>query len=64
MHILLNHFHRVSPYDPDTALFRGGTTLSKAVGGTKRIGPYPDAASASVGNNDTHDIRQTAENLP
>ena len=34
------------------------------VGGTKRIGPYPQAATAGVGNGDTTTIRGNAENLP
>ena len=32
--------------------------------GTKRIGPYPDAASANIGNSDTEEIRDHAEALP
>jgi hypothetical protein len=59
MHILLNANHRA---DPATALFKGGTTPSKAVGGTKRIGPYPDAAI--IGRADTTTIRQSSETLP
>jgi hypothetical protein len=62
MHILLNSPHR--PNEPPTSLFRGGTTPNKSVGGTKRIGPYPQAAAAGVGNNDTTTIRNSAETLP
>ena len=68
MHILLNSGHRNdasgNPLDPVTALFRTGTTSTKDVGGTKRIGPYPDAATAGVGNNDVTTIRAVAETLP
>ncbi len=62
LHILLDDAHRAN--EPDTALFKGGTTTSKAVNGTKRIGPYPDAAAAGVGNGDTSTIRGHAEALP
>lgn len=62
MHILLNSPHR--PNEPGTSLFRGGTTPSKIVGGTKRIGPYPQAAAVGVGNADTTTIRNAAETLP
>ena len=62
MHILLNAFHRAG--EPLTAVFRGNTTLSKAVGGTKRIGPYPDATTAGVGTGDTGTIRGNTEALP
>ena len=65
MHVLLNIPHRVTPnnefLDATTALFRRTTT--KAVAGTKRIGPYPAAASG-VGNDDTTKIRSKAEQLP
>lgn len=61
MHVLLNSGHR---NDPNTAVFRGGTSPTKAVGGTKRIGPYPDATTSGVGQNDTTTIRQNAETLP
>jgi hypothetical protein len=65
MHILLNISHRLSGtgawLDATTALFHGTTT--KAVDGTKRIGPYPAAASG-VGNDDTTTIRNNAEQLP
>jgi hypothetical protein len=43
------------------ALFHGTTT--KAEYGTKRIGPYP-AAATGVGNDDTTTIRANAEQLP
>ncbi|MCG2678789.1 MAG: hypothetical protein L6455_02300, partial [Kiritimatiellae bacterium] len=62
MHILLNSPHRSG--EPITALFQGGTTVDKSVDGTKRIGPYPDAASAGVGSADTITIRSKAESLP
>jgi hypothetical protein len=62
MHILLNSHHRAN--EPPTSLFRGGTTPNKNVRGTKRIGPYPQAAAAGVGNNDTTTIRNNAESLP
>ncbi|MFY0576258.1 hypothetical protein ACN28S_19565 [Cystobacter fuscus] len=62
MHVLLDTAHR--PNEPATALFRGGTTPNKSVGGTKRIGPYPGAASAGVGNSDVTVIRANAETLP
>ncbi len=62
MHILLNAAHRTS--EPATAVFRGGTTRSKSVTGTKRIGPYPDATAAGVGTDDVRDIRANAEILP
>jgi hypothetical protein len=62
MHVLLNSPHRAN--EPATSLFRGGTTPSKIVGGTKRIGPYPQAAAAGVGNADTTTIRNVAETLP
>lgn len=61
MHILLNAPHRA---DPSTALFRGGTDYDKNVNGTKRIGPYPDATAAGVGENDTNTIRTNAEVFP
>jgi len=61
MHVLLNSAHRG---DPNTAVFKGGTSLNKAVGGTKRIGPYPDATTSGVGQSDTTTIRQNAETLP
>lgn len=65
MHVLLNISHRMSAggawLDATTALFHGTTT--KAVDGTKRIGPYP-AAAAGVGNDDTTTIRNNAEQLP
>jgi hypothetical protein len=62
MHVLLDSPHRAN--EPATALIRGGTSATKAIGGTKRIGPYPDAAAAGVGNNDTTTIRNHAEALP
>ena len=62
MHLLLNMGHRGG--EPATALFMGGTTLTKATAGTKRIGPYPDAAAAAVGNADTTTIRTVAQALP
>jgi hypothetical protein len=62
MHVLLNSPHRAN--EPATSLFRGGTTPNKSVGGTKRIGPYPQAAAAGVGNADTTTIRNAAETLP
>ena len=48
------------------ALFgtRGPATLGQSVNGTKRIGPFPDAANAGVGNGDTSTIRSHAESLP
>ena len=70
MHILLNTFHRA---DPGTALFHEQTSPNKNVSGTKRIGPYPDAAAAiplpgfpipGVGQADTTTIRANAETLP
>jgi hypothetical protein len=62
LHELLNRGHRSS--EPNTALFKGGTDVTKAVGGTKRIGPYPDAANSGVGNDDTTILRVAAETLP
>jgi hypothetical protein len=62
MHILLDSPHRAN--EPATSLFRGGTSPTKAVTGTKRIGPYPQAAAVGVGNNDTQSIRNNAESLP
>lgn len=59
MHVLLDLAHR---NDAETALFRGGTSITKEVGGTKRIGPYPDAAI--IGQNDVTTIRNTSEKLP
>jgi hypothetical protein len=61
-HVLINAPHRAN--EPATALLRGGTTLSKAVGGTKRLGPYPDAAAVGVGNADTTTIRTNVSTLP
>lgn len=61
MHILLNSPHRG---DPNTAVFKGGTSPNKDVGGTKRIGPYPEATAAGVGQDDTTTIRASAEILP
>lgn len=61
MHILLDAPHRRG--EPTTALFYE-TSTGPGVTGTKRIGPYPDAASAGVGNDDTHTIRNVTENLP
>jgi hypothetical protein len=62
MHILLNHAgHRA---DPATALFNGTPSTTKAVSGTKRIGPYPDATTATVGEDDAITMRANAENLP
>jgi hypothetical protein len=60
MHILLNSPHRG---DPTTALFYASST-GPGVTGTRRIGPYPDAASAGVGFTDTRTIRVAAESLP
>lgn len=57
MHILLDSAHRA---DPSVALFRSPTT-TKAVTGTKRIGPFP---SDGPGTTDTATIRAAAENLP
>ncbi|MBP7950450.1 MAG: hypothetical protein KA004_12410 [Verrucomicrobiales bacterium] len=62
LHVLLNSPHRNG--EPATAVFKGGTSLNKAVGGTKRIGPYPDASTSGVGQSDTTTIRQNAETLP
>lgn len=73
MHILLNIFHR--PGEPGTALFHGNTSSNKDVSGTKRIGPYPDAAVATytpmpgltihgIGNSDTTIMRANVETLP
>lgn len=61
MHDLLNQAHRST--EPTTAIFLGGTSPTKIVSGTKRIGPYPDAAT-TVGNDDVTTIRTSAENLP
>jgi len=61
MHILLNEPDR--PNAPGTSLFKSGTTVDKRVDGTKRIGPYPDAATSGVGNGDTDTIRDHAEVL-
>ena len=61
MHILLNAEHRLG--EPNTALFKV-TSVNTDVAGTKRIGPYPDAATAGVGNSDTATIRSVAEALP
>jgi len=57
MHILLNRIHRAG--EPDTALFFHEQTI-----GSKRIGPYPDAALADVGNDDAFVVRDKAETLP
>jgi hypothetical protein len=62
MHILLNEPHRFN--EPTTALFHAFSVVGKPVDGRKRIGPYPDAAANNVGNDDTFDIRETAEDLP
>ena len=62
LHVLLNSPHRNG--EPATAVFKGGTSLNKNVGGTKRIGPYPDATNAGVGQSNTTTIRQNAEILP
>jgi hypothetical protein len=62
MHILLNRAHR--PGEPSTALFRVVMGRGNVVDACKRIGPYPHAAAAGVGNNDTKTVRQHAEALP
>jgi hypothetical protein len=62
MHILWNGPHRGG--EPQTALFWAPTSPNKDVDGTKRIGPYPDAETAGIGNDDTTTIRSTAEDLP
>ncbi len=65
MHILLDSPHRSSPADPSTAVFyASGTSANKDVTGTKRIGPYPGATTAGVGEDDTETIRENAETLP
>lgn len=61
MHVLLNASHRSN--EPDTALFYEFSPAGKPVGGPKRIGPYPDAQSAGVGNDDTMQIRSIVEVL-
>ncbi|MCW5776445.1 MAG: hypothetical protein KIS87_08415 [Phycisphaeraceae bacterium] len=61
MHVLLNASHRSS--EPDTALFYPTPAAGKPVGGPKRIGPYPDAQSTGVGNDDTMKIRSIVEVL-
>jgi len=58
----LNKGHRT--LEPFTALFRTNTEATKVVWGTKRIGPYPDAATSNVGNDDTTTMRTNAETLP
>lgn len=58
MHVLLDATHgRATPDDPSTSLFKPGTLTT----GSKRIGPYPNDGP---GGNDTHDLRQTTEDLP
>ncbi|MDA1142440.1 MAG: hypothetical protein O3B01_28075, partial [Planctomycetota bacterium] len=61
IHIMLDSSHRGAD-EPNTALFHPTTT--NAVNGTKRMGPYPDAANANVGNADTTNLRASAESLP
>jgi hypothetical protein len=63
MHILLNQGHPRGGGDPSTALFHT-TEDHKRPDSTKRIGPYPDAQAAGVGQRDTETIRSTVENLP
>ena len=63
LHDLLNRAHR-EPGEPTTALFKGGTSPTNVVNGTKRIGPYPDAAASNTGNDDVTTIRANAETLP
>ncbi len=60
MHVLLNSGHRAN--EPETALFV--ISGSSGVEGSRRIGPYPDAATSGVGNDDTATIRSTSESLP
>ncbi len=71
MHILLNIPHRkggssdpCASEDPETALFHAPQSRDKSVGGTKRIGPYPDARAVNVGTKDTFHMRNKAEKLP
>ncbi len=67
MHVLLNVSHNPKQrggIDPPTALFHVPLTRNKRVEGTKRIGLYPDAKEARVGEKDTVEMRQTAEKLP
>jgi hypothetical protein len=64
MHVLLDAGHpRAMPDDPDTSLFYA-VAPSSGVGGTKRIGPYPNDGPGSNATNDTHEIRETVESLP
>src|SRR5262249_18023307 len=62
MHILLNAGHRRG--EPNTALFNVRPEQGADVDAAKRIGPYPDAAAAQVGNDDTFIIRRAALKLP
>ena len=61
MHVLLNDSHRDN--EPKTALFYG-TENHKRPHSTKRIGPYPGAEDAHVGQRDTETMRTNAETLP
>ena len=69
MHILLNSPLRTPPgnssisLDPDTAIFTFPAGPTKSVIGTKRIGPYPDAAQAEQGQNDSKTMRDNSETL-
>ena len=67
MHVLLNKGHRMRSatefQEPSTALFHG-VSSDDVVNGRKRIGPYPDAVTAGVGNGDTEKIRLHASVLP
>ncbi len=64
VHILANAGHRNG--EPPNGLFNvpNPPIPSKAVGGTKRIGPNAGAATAGVGNSDTTLFRTNAETLP
>lgn len=62
MHILRNSGHRSA--DPETALLYPTSPVGKDVGGPKRMGPYPDAKTAGVGQDDTEVVRSNAEVLP
>lgn len=61
----MNPTNPLLPLDPVTAIFFPGNWPNDDVtASNKRIGPYPDATAANVGQGDTKTMRDNAEILP